>query len=417
MRIAVVTWTSRLVGGAETYISRSLSAFAADRHEVALWHETDEPDDRPRFAIPAGIERICAAEIGLATMLDRLRAWRPDVLYVHGLSEPSFEAQIQAIAPAVFFAHGYYGTCISGDKAHKFPVIQPCARRFGPACLAVYYPRHCGGMNPVTFVRDYFRQRQRLQLLARYAAVLTHSEHMRQEFLRHGAAAGRVFNCSITTNDPSNGPRFPPSPFAADRARVSHLVFAGRMDRLKGGEEFLRAAAAAYEWLACPLRLTLAGDGPERTRWEKAAWELGGRHEGLSIHFTGWLGPQGVARLLATADVLVLPSLWPEPFGLIGQEANRQGVPVVAYATGGIPEWLVDGVNGCLAPGNPPTIDGLSHALVRCLSDGPRHRAMRRAAITAGYARPDALHIAAVLDVLARVAGQRRAPAAVASTG
>jgi glycosyltransferase involved in cell wall biosynthesis len=185
------------------------------------------------------------------------------------------------------------------------------------------------------------------------------------------------------------------------------------MDPLKGGEELLRACAIAHARLNAPLRLTLAGDGTERGRWEEVAREVGARHDGLSIHFTGWLGPVGVARLLTTADILVMPSLWPEPFGLIGQEANRQGVPVVAYATGGIPEWLTDEVNGCLAPGNPPTVDGLADALVRCLSDRPRHR-MRRAAVVAGHSRPDDLHIAAVLDVLRDVAGDKTRPTVVA---
>lgn len=408
MRIAIATWTSRQVGGAETYLSRTISGFLSAGHEVALCYESDEPDDRPRFALPDRVMTVCVADRGASTAVERLREWRPDVVYVHGLSDPAFENRVQSIAPAVFFAHAYYGTCISGDKAHKFPVIQPCARRFGAACLALYYPRRCGGLNPVTFGSDYLRQRRRLRLLQRYAAVLTHSEHMRQEYLRHGAAGGRVFNCSVTTDDPLRTPQFHALPVSTDRVRVPHLVFAGRMDPLKGGEELLRAAAIAHTQLGSGLRLTLAGDGSQRTRWEQTARDLGSRHERLSIHFTGWLGPAGVARLLATADILVMPSLWPEPFGLIGQEANRQGVPVVAYATGGIPEWLTDGVNGCLAPGDPPTVDGLADALVRCLSERPRHRAMRRAAVTAGHSRPDDLHSAAVLDVLGQVATERR---------
>jgi glycosyltransferase involved in cell wall biosynthesis len=237
---------------------------------------------------------------------------------------------------------------------------------------------------------------------------------MRQEFLRNGAASGQVFNCSVTTEDRSAVPAFHAALVPADRIHVPHLIFAGRMDPLKGGEQFLQASARAIAGVPSGLRVTLAGDGPERTRWERVARDLIARHESLSIHFTGWLGPAGVARLLATADILVMPSLWPEPFGLIGQEANRQGVPVVAYATGGIPEWLVDGVNGCLAPGDPPTVNGLADALVRCLSDRPRHRAMRRAAVIAGHSRPDDLHIHAVLEVLERVAGRRTAVPALA---
>ena len=406
MRIALATWTSRLVGGAETYLARSIAAFVAEGHDVLLCYESDDPDDRPRFALPPSLATVCVSEIGVDAALARLREWQADVIYVHGLNDPDFEAQLQTIAPAVLFAHGYYGTCISGDKTHRFPVIQPCTRRFGPACLALYYPRHCGGLKPSIFVADYLRQRRRFNLLQRYAAVLTHSEHMRREYLRHGAAGGRVVNCSVKTTS-TNAPPFHPMPVPTDRVHVPHLVFAGRMDPLKGGEELLRACAIAHTRLNAPLRLTLAGDGTERGHWEDVAREVGGRHEGLSIRFTGWLGPVGVARLLATADILVMPSLWPEPFGLIGQEANRQGVPVVAYATGGIPEWLTDEVNGCLAPGNPPTVDGLADALMRCLADRPRHRAMRRAAVVAGHSRPDDLHMAAVLDVLRDVAGDK----------
>jgi glycosyltransferase involved in cell wall biosynthesis len=412
MRIALATWSSRQVGGAETYLARTVAAFVAQGHEVLVGYESDDPDDRPRFVIPPVVMTVCVAECGVSNALERIRRWQPDVVYVHGLSDPDFEEQLQSIAPAVLFAHAYYGTCISGDKTHRLPVIQPCTRRFGPACLALYYPRRCGGLRPSTLAADYLRQRWRFKLLQRYAAVLTHSEHMRREYLRHGAAGGRVVNCSVRTSS-VNAP-FYSTLVPTDRVRVPHLVFAGRMDPLKGGEELIRASATAHARLNAPLRLTLAGDGMQRGRWEQVAREVGGRGDGLSIRFTGWLGPVGVARLLATADILVMPSLWPEPFGLIGQEANRQGVPVVAYATGGIPEWLTDEVNGCLAPGDPPTVDGLADALVRCLSDRPRHRAMRRASVVAGHSRPDDLHMTAVLDVLRDVAGDKSRPTVLA---
>ncbi|HZB24776.1 MAG TPA: glycosyltransferase family 4 protein [Vicinamibacterales bacterium] len=413
MRILVATWTARQVGGAETYLARTLAALVAAGHDVMLCCETDEPDDRPRFAVPAEVETLRSLASSPAVTMARLAEWQPEVVYVHGLADPAVEEQLQALAPAVLFAHGYYGTCISGEKAQRFPIIRPCARQFGPACLALYYPRRCGGLRPSTFARDYRRQRSRQRLLRRYAAVLTHSEHMREEFVRHGAAGGRVVNCSITA-PVATTPQPQPSPAPPDRVRVPHLVFAGRMDPLKGGEELLRATVLAHQELGSGLRVTLAGDGIERVRWERVAWEVGARHERLSIHFTGWLGPAGVARLLATADILVMPSLWPEPFGLIGQEANRQGVPVVAYATGGIPEWLTDGVNGCLAPGDPPTVEGLAHAIVRCLSDRIRHRAMRRAAAAAGYSRPDDLHMGAVLEVLRQAAAKGRPAQVVA---
>jgi glycosyltransferase involved in cell wall biosynthesis len=50
------------------------------------------------------------------------------------------------------------------------------------------------------------------------------------------------------------------------------------------------------------------------------------------------------------AAVVVMPSRWPEPFGITGLEAFSRGRPVVAFGVGGIPEWLDDGVSGCVVP-------------------------------------------------------------------
>ena len=96
-----------------------------------------------------------------------------------------------------------------------------------------------------------------------------------------------------------------------------------------------------------------------------------------------------------------MPSLWPEPFGLVGPEANRHGVPVVAFATGGIPEWLHDGVNGCLAPGDPPTAaGGLADALIRCIRSLESSDALTRGALAAARSRRDDQHLDALLEIL-----------------
>src|SRR5687767_8800284 len=105
MRIAIARWTARQIGGAETYIARTISGFVSLGHDVLLCHEIDEPDDRPRFALPPGVQALSVADLTAAVVLDRLREWRPDVVYVHGLNDPFFEEQLQSVAPAVFFGH------------------------------------------------------------------------------------------------------------------------------------------------------------------------------------------------------------------------------------------------------------------------------------------------------------------------
>ena len=50
------------------------------------------------------------------------------------------------------------------------------------------------------------------------------------------------------------------------------------------------------------------------------------------------------------ASVAVVSSAWPEPFGAVGLEAMRYGLPLVAFDAGGVKEWLMDGVSGFLVP-------------------------------------------------------------------
>ena len=118
--------------------------------------------------------------------------------------------------------------------------------------------------------------------------------------------------------------------------------------------------------------MTFAGDGPARPAWEAAAARLMTRQPGIRIAFPGWLERERIDTLMSDADLLVLPSLWPEPFALVGLEAARHHLPVAAFAVGGIPDWLRPGMNGYLAPGDPPTAAGLAGAIVACLRDPRR---------------------------------------------
>jgi glycosyltransferase involved in cell wall biosynthesis len=378
VRIAILNWSNRRIGGTGTYLSAVMPCLQRAGHEVGLWHEVNTPADYALIPLPSDAPVWSVADLGLEPALAGLASWQPHLLYSHGMLDPEIERRTLDIAPAVFFAHNYYGTCISGAKTFKNPVVTPCDRRFGWQCLAQYYPRRCGGWNPVTMVRLYRQQRDRLELLSRYRAIVTHSEHMQNEYINHGLTASRVFNVKYGS-DFGQTPGEPPVVSAADEARPWRLLFVGRMDELKGGRELLESLPHVVSALNRPVHLTFAGDGPQRASWTAFATAIC-RDPRIQVTFTGWVGRSEVDTLFARSDLMVLPSLWPEPLALVGLEAARHRLPVAAFAVGGVGEWLTPGRNGYLAPGNPPTVQGLTAAIVACLRDPLTHARLREGA-------------------------------------
>ena len=385
MRIAICNWSRRLVGGTETYLGNVAAYLQRNGYDLAFFHEVDEPASRSLIPLPEGTPHWCVATMGEAKALQALCDWKPDVVYVHIIESRALDAKLLRVAPSVFDAHAFYGTCVGGTKCFKFPEPVPCTRTFGVGCLINYYPRRCGGLSPVTMVRRFRNELAKHSLLPQYSAVITHSEFMRAEYIKHGVRPERAFNISAGLFDPMTEPH----PFAGGNAETSNvpvsnapveLLFVGRMDLLKGGHFLIRALSDVQARVSRPVHLAFAGDGPARKKWERLAARVMTATEEIRIEFAGWVNGAALATLYAQADLLVVPSLWPEPFGRIGLEAGRYGVPSAAFAVGGIPDWLTDGVNGHLAPGTPPTVAGLADAIVRCVGDPAHYRQLRRGA-------------------------------------
>jgi glycosyltransferase involved in cell wall biosynthesis len=183
------------------------------------------------------------------------------------------------------------------------------------------------------------------------------------------------------------------------------LLFLGRMDLLKGGSVFLDALPQVSAALRCPLHVTFAGDGPKRKIWERKAKQLQAKNSELQIEFPGWLQGGPLDSLMANCDLLVLPSLWPEPFGLVGPEVGLRGVPVAAFGVGGIPNWLNDDFNGHIAPGEPPTAGGLADAIIKCLRDPATHARLARGAAQVAQRFDIQNHMAALTKIFETVVG------------
>jgi glycosyltransferase involved in cell wall biosynthesis len=95
------------------------------------------------------------------------------------------------------------------------------------------------------------------------------------------------------------------------------------------------------------------------------------------VHFVGSVSLEELIRLYSQADLLVLPSIWRESYGLPVAESMASGVPVLASDCGGVPELVDEGVTGLLVP--RLNVDALTNAMRELLSDFARLREMGRA--------------------------------------
>jgi D-inositol-3-phosphate glycosyltransferase len=143
-------------------------------------------------------------------------------------------------------------------------------------------------------------------------------------------------------------------------ADAAVLVFAGRIQPLKGPDVVLRAAASLLRlcpWLADRLVVVIVG-GPSGSE-VGAPGRLAGLAEGLGIADHVRLEPPCPQPELAdwyrAADIVLVPS-HSESFGLVALEAQACGTPVVAAAVGGLRTAVRDGYSGVLVEGHDPVV-------------------------------------------------------------
>ena len=399
MRLLVVGWHRGLVGGSEHYLKLVIPGLLARGHEVGLLHGYDIPAGQPTIdPLDARLPIWCADRLGVAGTLQAIASWKPDVSYSHGSNAPDLEEALIARYPSVMFGHDFYGTCATGSKCHSFPRPRPCARTFGPMCLVLHYPRRCGALNPLEAWDTYRAQARRRALLPRYDAVVVASRYMREEFRRHQVANERLHLVTFPIDAPAEQ-----SPPAGTHAYSRRIATVGRLTDLKGAHYLIQALPEASRQLGFTLSLDLLGTGPDERRLKALAHRLG-----VAATFHGWVDRERRDTLLRGADLLAVPSVWPEPFGLVGVEAGRLGLPAVGFAVGGIPDWLIPGKTGELAPGDPPAVAGLADAIVRALRDPVHHARLRRGAWDHARAFTMAAHLDRLEPILTGVAAGRR---------
>jgi len=183
------------------------------------------------------------------------------------------------------------------------------------------------------------------------------SRFTRNELVEHfGVERDRIVVCPLGVQPGFFDVAHEPSP------GITRLLFFGRVIAAKGVGDAIEALGALARRGAPPFELRLVGQG-----WHDWARGLARRHgiaDRVDLH--GPVGDQELREHLSWAYAAVLPSHF-EAFGLAFAEAQAAGLPVIAYAAGSVPEVVLDGTTGWLAPVHD--VQALAGCLEAALTD------------------------------------------------
>ena len=141
-----------------------------------------------------------------------------------------------------------------------------------------------------------------------------------------------------------------------DVVRDKTLVFLGRLVSDKGADLLLRAMKLLHQDDLRP-NLTIVGSGPEERNLQHLSRDLGLDRQ---VTFAGTRTGEELAKLLNQHRILVVPSKWPEPFGIVALEGIACGCVVVGSADGGLKE--------AIGPCGVTFENGNENALANCLA-------------------------------------------------
>src|SRR3954471_4298712 len=323
MRIALVSpysWT--YPGGVTRHIEALAAQFDAEGHEVRVFSPFDpadktsvrlhrgarpEPREMPDWLVPLGrtigvesngaVSNPARTPSALTTLRNELRAMRPDVIHVHEPPAPTigYDALDATVAPIVGTFHCYSENAVSHGIAN---------RAFGV--------------------------RRKLQRLSVRIAVSEAAAWTGRRFY-----GGRYRVIPNGVDVPDVVPVKPPPD-----GRPLRLAFVGQAVERKGLPVLLCAFEALRDHV--PVELLVLGAGDE----DVAPLMLDPR----GVRALGKVSDERKHAVLASADLLVAPSLGGESFGMVLTEGFAAGTPVVASDIAGYRDVVHDGGDGVLVP-------------------------------------------------------------------
>ena len=355
MRVLIVSWEfpPLVVGGLGRHVGQLARQLAAAGHDVRVLTRGNRPEPEEQVLDGLSVWRAAADELAIDFGSESVLAWT--LAFEHSLTR----AGLRLVAdwqPEVIHAHDW----LVAQTAHTLRQVTG-----SPVVVTVHateYGRQQGWLSEPVPRAIHSAERW---LCRDAAAVIACSRFMAAEvaeLFQLPVAAIRVIGNGVDPV-PLTDPGVELETSAGEPVRYTGrplLVFAGRLVHEKGLQELIKALPLLRDELP-GLRLVVAGTGQQLADQQDRAARYGVAD---LISWAGFLDATDTARLLAAADLVVVPSLY-EPFGLVALEAQLAGTPVAVSDTGGLAELVEPGRTGLrFAPESPAAIADAVRQLV-----------------------------------------------------
>lgn len=324
------------VGGTETYFKLLCALLRKKGHGVHVFSYSKEHEirNKDKFIYKKSsrnkIERIISSYFFNPRIFLRLRKWitqiNPSIVHLHQNFKSTISVLLTLNNKVVQTVHGYEITCPTGWLVKNDGRL--CQGGFGFKCLScVSVPRFIFFMIAAPLRSSIVRKRVNM--------FIAPSKHIQKTLMHNGFknvvhlpyCISKIYSFkkkSTSTN--------------------KNILFVGRLRPEKGTEYLIKALPYIIDRFKSTT-LTIIGEGPEEQKLKDIAKNLGILNKTL---FVGSIPNDQIQDYYHKADVLAVPSIWCEQYGLVGIEALSCGTPCVGSRIGGIPEWLHHGKSGYL---------------------------------------------------------------------
>ena len=306
-----------------------------------------------------------------------VRAIKPDLIHAHGWKASSAIVANQMGIPCIITAHHGGIVCPNGmlmnvqDQPCNLPVSEQnclgCALsfvpggrfwrpiiKFVPHNFRVTIGRFLATIRNIPYLSPAWRvslgiqnKSAQIEVMSRLSSrVVAPSRSIARALIRNGFSVEKIFVIPHGIEPLAQQPIL-----TGLTKRPLRFGYVGRISYVKG----LHIALSAFRTIAHPqaFEFHIFGEAGSKTE-VKYMSQLKRQADGLPVMWHGKLGHGQIEAAYAMIDVVLLPSIYTEVFGLTLLEALSVGRPVIASRCGGPEDIVVDGQNGVLVPANDP---------------------------------------------------------------